>query len=185
MKLRASILLSLLLIVAGCATRKIEPVRNPLIDRASRCLPASGVLNDEALRASAERARALLDDTVATLGNELPETRRQFIDLEEFPIQRYPRLTTPFIADPETLESSGPPHTPAWFVPLVLDPDQLGDVSEENLTGEFAFWLVPHGADVAQAAWQEVTDCLVREPSSPSEIVILDGGSQEFRGLVF
>jgi hypothetical protein len=183
-KLHLSIFLSLLLVVAGCATRRIEPTRNPLGERASRCLPASGVPDAQALRASAERARALLDDTVATLANELPETRRQFVDLKEFPIQRFPRLTTPFIADPETLESGDRPHTPAWFVPLVLDRNQLGGVAAEHLTGEFTFWLLPHGEDVARADWHDVTDCLVRDPSRPSEIVTLDETGKSY-GVVF
>ena len=132
MKFCASIALCLLLVVAGCATRRVEPTRNPLVDRAGLCLPASGQPDEWALRASAERARALFDDTIATFGNERPETRRQFADLKEFPIQRFPRLTTPFITDPETLESAGRLHTPAWFVPFIFDRDQLGEVAEEH-----------------------------------------------------
>jgi hypothetical protein len=137
------------------------------------------------LRASAERARALLGDTVATLGNERPESRRQFADLVEFPIQRFPRLTTPFIADPETLGGSGRPSTSAWFVPFVLDRDQLGDVAAEHLAGELTFWLVPHGADVTQAVWREIGDCLVREPGRPGEPVALAAGPPELSALVF
>jgi hypothetical protein len=201
-KFCASIALSLLLAAAGCATRKVEPTRNPLVDRSGLCLPASGHPDEQALHASATRARALLDDTIATSGNERPETRRQFADPKEFPIQRFPRLTTPLITDPETLESGARHHTPAWFVPLILDREQLGDVDQEHLTGEFAFWLVLHGEDVGRAAWREITDCLIRDPANPAEIVTLDetrivswrapdelvptiAGPQEFRGLVF
>jgi len=185
MKLRASIVLPLLLVAAACATRRVEPAGKPLDDRAGQCLPASGIPDGDALRASAERSRRLVDDTSATLANELPGTRPQFADLVEFPIQRFPRLTTPFLADPETLVSRGGGHTPAWFVPLVLDREQLGDVADEHLSGEFAFWLVPHGEDVAEAVWIDVTGCLVREPSNPTGILVLDAGAQQMRGLVF
>ncbi len=190
MKRSASIFLPLLLAVAGCASRMVEPTRKPLAEQTSRCLPASGAPDDEARLASAERARALIRDTLATLGNERPGSRLQFADLQEFPVQRFPRLTTPFIGDPETLESGGRRHTSAWFVPLILDLNQLGDVGEEHLTGELAFWLVPHGMDVAQEAWHDVTDCLVRAPASPADALVLGGapagvGAQEALGLVF
>jgi hypothetical protein len=175
--------LPLLLVVAGCATRRIG-LAATLDVPAAPCPGAAETRGEQALRASAARARALLVDAVATLGNERTAGLRQFADLVEFPIQRLPRLTTPFIGDPESLEGGG--HPSAWFVPLVLDREQLGDVSEEHLTGELAFWLVPHGADLAQAAWQPITGCAVREPGESGGLVTLAAGPrQQLLGLVF
>jgi hypothetical protein len=144
-------LVTLLLVGAGvlaCATAKFEPVVRPLsYDPGGSCTPRGGPPSDAALRESAEVAQTLVDDILAALSNEYPELRRQFIPREREPIQRFPRLTFPALADP-TPAADGSARKAAWLFPLILDRRQLGDVPPEAVTGEFAFWLVPHGADV-------------------------------------
>jgi hypothetical protein len=156
----------------ACATAKFEPVVRPLGYSADgSCTPWGGPPSDAGLHASAELARGLVTDSLATLGNEFPEKRRQFIPKEREPLQRFPRLTFPALVDPEP--AGGARKTAAWLFPLILDKRQLGELPADAVTGELRFWLVPHGREVATARWQDVTECLVRA-SSPDTIFALD-----------
>jgi len=147
--------------LAACATAKFEPVVRPLsYDAGGSCTPKGGAPSDAGLIKSAELARVLVLDSLATLGNEFPEKRRQFIPREREPLQRFPRLTFPALVDPEP--AGGARNTDSWLFPLIIDKRQLGGIPTEAVTGELRFWLVPHGAEVATARWQDVTECLVR-----------------------
>jgi hypothetical protein len=107
-------------------------------------------------------AEKLVADSLATLGNEYPETRRQFVHPEREPIQRFPRLTFPALADPSEVQAGGARKTSSWLFPLILDKRQLGEIPVDAVASELRFWLVPHGADITEATWQDVTECLVR-----------------------
>jgi hypothetical protein len=103
------------------------------------------------------------------------------------------------MVDPEP--AGGARKHASWFFPLVLDKRQLGGIPTDAVTGELRFWLVPHGADVATARWQDVTDCLVRagdrdtlfaadddrEPDMrpPGAIVPTFARRDRLRGIVF
>jgi hypothetical protein len=124
----------------------------------------------------AERAFA---DILATLANELPEKHRQFIAREREPLQRFPRLTFPAMVDPEP--AAGARKTSSWLLPFVIDKRQLGDVPADAMTGELRFWLVPHGDDVAEAKWLDITECLVRANSHGSIFVADDDREADMR----
>jgi hypothetical protein len=159
--------------LVACATAKFEPVVRPLsYDAGGSCTPRGGPPGEAALLESAELARALVEDSLATLGNEFPEKRRQFIAHERPPLQRFPRLTFPALVDPEP--ARGARDTASWLFPLVIDKRQLGDVPADAVTGELRFWLVPHGADVVTARWQDVTECLVRAGSGDTIFAVDD-----------
>ncbi|MGH0031640.1 MAG: metallophosphoesterase [Myxococcota bacterium] len=150
-----------LLACMACTTPGFSPAARDLgYDPGGSCTPAGGPPSDAALRASATFAQERVDDALAALGNELPETRRQFIHPLREPIQRFPRLTFPAMVDPEP--AGGGRSTPSWFFPVILDKKQLGELPPETMTGELRFWLIPHGANPSDAQWRDVTECLVR-----------------------
>ena len=133
-------------LLTACATAKFEPVVRPLsYDAGGSCTPKGGAPSDAGLRESAELARVLVLDSLATLGNEFPEKRRQFIPREREPLQRFPRLTFPALVDPEP--TGGARKTDSWLFPLIIDKRQLGGIPTEAVTDELRFWLVPHGAE--------------------------------------
>ncbi len=164
----------------GCASARFEPVVRPLgYDVAGSCVARSGPPSEAALRASEQMAQGLFADILATLANEFPEKHRQFIAREREPLQRFPRLTFPAMLDPEP--AGGGREAAAWLLPYVIDKRQLGDIPADAMTGELRFWLVPHGADVHDANWQDVTECLVRAGRSETIFVADDDREADMR----
>jgi 3',5'-cyclic AMP phosphodiesterase CpdA len=160
--------------LVACTTPGFEPVAQPLHYSAGGvCTPRGGPPSDAARRESAELAMGLVGDTLAALSNEFPELHRQFIPREREPLQRFPRLTFPVLTDPIPPKQGGARTTSAWLFPLILDKRQLGELPAEAVTGELRFWLVPHGADVAETDWWDVTECLVRG-DTPDTLFVTD-----------
>jgi hypothetical protein len=182
-----------LALALACATPTPAPTSRPRSHEAASCDPASGVPTQAAREESAAIARAMLDDVFASLGNEFPDEKRQFIPREQVALQRYPRLTFPALVDPVPAPAGAARSLPGWFFPLLVDWRRIGELSSEQLTGALGFWLVPHGSDSDGVPWRDITGCLVRDEAGAAPVYAdpaaagpkLLARGEALRGLVF
>ncbi len=188
------LLMPCLFIAVACKTFTPAPSRPDFRSAWDDCFAEAGAPGAPAREESEQIARRVLEDAFATLGNEFPDEKKQYILRDRMALQRYPRLTFPALVDPTRAAPGGARRGDGWFVPLLVDVEQIGGLEADQVPGALGFWLVRHGRYREQdPSWVDITGCLVREGGSPLYAEPFNAGpgllaedrGEVLRGLVF